>query len=58
MKEKQEQINKLLTEAQAKLDEAAKLTVGVDGYFRFDGGTYGMGGWIESGEWQASSNSC
>jgi hypothetical protein len=58
MKEKQDQIKKLLSEAQAKLDEAAKLAQGVDGHFYFDGGTYGMGGWIESGQWQASSNSC
>lgn len=45
------QINELVNECTSIADEA-----GVD--FSFDVAGYGMGGWYESGEWQASSHSC
>lgn len=57
-KDKQAQIEALLAEADAKLEEARQLADDAEIYVSWSGPTYGMGGWIESGEWQASSYSC
>lgn len=65
-KEAEAKINALLTEADAKLAEAARIAdeAGVD--FYWSGPDYGMGGyytpegdeWGGSPGWQASSTSC
>lgn len=49
--EKMSQAAALISECEAIADEA-----GVS--FSCDLGGYGMGGWYESGEWSASSQSC
>lgn len=48
---KLEQVEVLIREAEAIADE-------YDCEFSFDGPSYGMGGWYNSGEWNASSMSC
>ncbi|WEM34378.1 hypothetical protein [Xanthomonas phage X1] len=55
-KERHQKIAALLDSASKQLEEARQLA-GNDTY-HWSGPTYGMGGWIESGEWQASSHSC
>lgn len=49
--EKLEAANKAIQEAQEIADFH---NIG----FRFEGPDYGMGGWYESGDWNASSQSC
>lgn len=58
MSDKRDEINALLSEAAAALEKARELAASTNDSFYFEGPTYGMGGWIESGEWQASSHSC
>lgn len=57
--DKRAQIKAFLAEADAKIEAARSLAAaeGIDNVY-WDGPTYGMGGWITSGEWAASSNSC
>lgn len=55
-KDRHAQIAALLESASKQLEEA-RVLAGDDTY-HWSGPTYGMGGWIESGEWQASSGSC
>lgn len=50
-------ISSLISEAQAKITEAELLSDEHELGFSWDL-SYGMGGWYESGEWQASSQSC
>lgn len=49
--EKMAQAAALVAECEAIADETGAT-------FSCDLGGYGMGGWYESGEWQASSHSC
>ncbi len=48
----------LVEEAQKLLAEAEKIATEAGIGFAWDGPGYGMGGWFESGEWNASSQSC
>lgn len=54
----EQEIQKRLNQVQALLEEARVLSGNNTGYFYFSGPRYGMGGWLENGEWRASSGSC
>jgi hypothetical protein len=53
-----EEITRLLEEAAANLQKAKYLAEEDNKSYYWEGPTYGMGGWISSGEWEASSHSC
>jgi len=48
----------LLNQVDVLMSRAEDIADEHDIPFSFDGPGYGMGGWYESGEWQASSHSC
>lgn len=58
----QEEANKLIAQKMKEVEElvAECETIADEANVSFscDVGGYGMGGWYESGEWQASSQSC
>lgn len=69
MSDANQQIQQLLKHAETILAECEKIATENKVDFRWDGPTYGMGGWFIAGEdqdddwngsaeWQASSHSC
>ena len=50
-----QEVRDKLAEVDRLLDEVARGSVG---FVNWSGPAYGMGGWVESGEWNASSVSC
>lgn len=56
--ERREQIQKLIDEAGAILEEARALSEGCSDYFYFDELGYGAGASLCAGEWLPSSQSC
>lgn len=55
-KAKHDEIVELLNEASIALNKARDLAG--DTRYYWEGPAYGMGGWIASGEWEASSHGC
>lgn len=55
----QDEANKRLAEIDRLMEEIREIAAqNNDVWIRFKGPTYGMGGWVEDGEWVASSGSC
>lgn len=59
LEEAQKEIQRLVAEANAALERATGLSKQFTTGFYFSGNeVWGMGGYCENGEWEASSNSC
>lgn len=56
--EAREEIEKLVRDAEALIKKAQEISDESGEEFHINIGGYGMGGWYESGEWMASSQSC
>lgn len=57
-KEALAKIAELVKTAEAAISEAETIATAANVEFSWNGCGYGMGGWFQSGDWQASSQSC